>query len=116
MLKKILNLFILLSFCLVVEAGHNFSNEDGEHSNMVNDNSLSQVVSTLEDPGCEDEDCHDESDHCLHHCSGLHNLSATTHKIVLNYPSSQEGKMSWFFINLYKRPSPEPAKRPPVHS
>ncbi len=117
MLKKILSLFILLSFCFVIEAAHDIPKTDVSHLDNI-DSALSTVVMVaVNHKDCEgNNDCHDEEDHCMHHCNGLHNISSISYKIILIKPSNFEGKTLWYFSNHYKMPNLEPSLKPPLFS
>lgn len=119
MINRLVTLFILFSFSFAA-AGESFEsslvhNEDKGHQSIENlDHSLSTIKA--DDFGCEDEDCHDDGSHCIHHCSGLHTL--VEFKLLFKFDSLTEAhsKVSWYYNNHYQEPALNPSIKPPLFS
>lgn len=67
---------------------------------------------------CHDDDCHDHSDHCIHHCSGLHyfvELSSSVKELSRELVN-KDGKLVCYFNLHYEEPFLDPALKPPLYS
>lgn len=118
MFKRYTSLFILLSFIF------SFSNEIGstsfDHSYTlsIKDGMYSVVYVTLssECEDCHDEGCHDNASHCMHHCSGLHNLLENKQASNLSNGIDISSKVTWYYNFSYDEPYLDQALKPPLFS
>ncbi len=120
MFEKLLTILILVSFISSVHAGieelHNFS-QASDHSIVSASSSMN--ISNIKSIDCEDcqhDGCTDHSEHCSHHCSGIHNAVSNNSEVSISNPTEIETKVLWYFRNHYKTPFLDPALKPPLHA
>lgn len=65
---------------------------------------------------CSDDLCHAEEGHCLHHCSGIHNIINTKPTVKIHKFSFSNNKESWYFLFHYEEPALDPSLKPPLFS
>ena len=76
-------------------------------------------ISTIKSVDCEDcqnDGCADHTEHCSHHCSGIHNVVSNSNEVSISIPAEIETKVLWYFKNHYKTPFLDPALKPPLHA
>jgi len=120
MINKLLSIFILTTFCF------NFYSELLDISSERNtgieySSSVDKTTSVTTNQAniineCHDNDCHQTDDHCVHHCSGIHNLITNSENISLKINILETKKNNWNYKNLYLSLFIEPSLRPPLFS
>ncbi len=120
MIGKFFSLFILISFLFSSFAESNGIHEltssfESETSNIGSFLAVSQIISAdCED--CQESDCGDHTEHCSHHCSGLHNIAPFQSQTSLKSPTGINNKVFWYYDHHYKTPLLDPALKPPMFS
>jgi len=121
MFKKLWLLFILTTFItgvfgesVAVPSGHESEIQSSVEAPQVGAAALSSLDTDCED--CEDKDCHSSAAHCMHHCSGLHNIVVSTVNVLLSNSFRINSKISRSYSFHYQEPSLDPALKPPLHS
>ncbi len=120
MIGKFFSLFILISFLFSSFAESNGIHEltssvESEVSSVGSFTTASEIVSAdCED--CQENDCGDHTEHCSHHCSGLHNIAPTQSQAALKRPTGINNKVLWYYNHHYKTPFLDPALKPPMFS
>lgn len=116
MMKKLLTIFILALFSISLFAESN----SGESSSKTSFNSYvksaKSVVKNVDCKDCETKNCHDDDDHCGHHCSGLHNVVTANSQSSIIIITRKFLKTYFSFNQFYQKPLLDPALKPPTHS
>ncbi|MDH5581454.1 MAG: hypothetical protein OEY33_06060 [Bdellovibrionales bacterium] len=120
MFKKLTSFTVLLTLVFAIFAESDAistigdSHEEVSVSSFYGHTASVAVDSELSDG--KDEHCPDGDSHCVHHCTGLHNLILTEHKVSISNQSRNFGKVTWYYKNHYISPFFEPALKPPLYS
>ena len=118
MSKKLLSIFILISFAFGLSNEVRAVSFDHDETTSIKAESYSTTnsINTADCEDCHDDGCNDHDTHCAHHCSGLHNLIQTKKTINLKNQSGIDSKITWYFNFHYDEPFLDPALKPPLFS
>ena len=120
MFKKLFTIFILISFMSSVHAGmeeaHNTSQSDDHATVSANSTTKVSTIVSVDCDDCRSDGCADHTEHCSHHCSGIHNIFTETIRISFSGPTEFETNKTWYFNNHYQTPSLDPSLKPPLHA
>ncbi|OUR95447.1 hypothetical protein A9Q84_16575 [Halobacteriovorax marinus] len=122
MFNKFVLIFIFTAFFSGVvgeSMGNAFDHEEDNSqlvakTNTILASEISYVDSDCND--CEDESCHSEGAHCVHHCSGVHNVVITNKSVALSSSLYRSTQILWKYYFQYSEPSLDPALKPPLFS
>ncbi len=117
MIGRFFSLFILISFLFSSFAESNGIHEltssvESEISSVGSFTTASEIVSA----DCQENDCGDHTEHCSHHCSGLHNIAPAQSQASLKSPTGINNKVLWYYNHHYKTLFLDPALKPPMFS
>lgn len=120
MFGKLFTIFILISFISSVHAGteelHNFSQPNDHSISSANSTLKVSTIKSVDCDDCQNDGCADHTEHCSHHCSGIHNAVSKNSDVSISTPGEIESKVLWYFNNHYKMPFLDPALKPPLHA
>ncbi|WP_372655985.1 hypothetical protein [Halobacteriovorax sp.] len=63
-----------------------------------------------------EEGCKDKADHCIHHCSGIHNLLHFRSPVTFSDQEIRNIYLQWSYQHDYSEPHLDSAKKPPLFS
>lgn len=116
--KKVLSIFILISFVFGLSNEVSAVSFDHDETISIKADSYNSTnsINSEDCEDCHDDGCHDHDTHCAHHCSGLHNLIENKQTTSLKYESGIDSKTTWYFNFHYDEPFLDPALKPPLFS
>lgn len=120
MISRIASFLVSIAFSLSVFTGDNeaFSFHVDEQATVKADHSLgyTTVICSSDCEDCHDEGCGHGTEHCVHHCSALHNILLLNQKLAISNPSIEGEDALWDYQLLYTPPVLDPALKPPLFS
>jgi hypothetical protein len=120
MMKQVFSLIIFFAFSLSVftSAHEAFSFHEESEISVQTEHSVgyTTVIKSSDCDDCEDDGCGHESEHCIHHCSGIHNLLPQNQSLTVSGPSAIDENKLWSYNIFYTSPVLDPALKPPLFS
>lgn len=120
MLKNCVSIIIFLAFSVSTFSStkelFSFHGEEKVESKIEHSLGYTTIISTSNCDDCQDEGCNHEAEHCIHHCSGIHNILPHTQTLSINNPFWGIVNGSWDYRFLYTQPILDPALKPPLFS
>ncbi|PIK13709.1 MAG: hypothetical protein CES88_16090 [Halobacteriovorax sp. JY17] len=78
--------------------------------------SAASLSSSVHHSHQEESDCEDSSDHCIHHCSGIHNIFQFSTNVALGNGLVDSLNKVWFYTHHYCEPFLDSVVKPPLFS
>lgn len=93
------------------------SSEDSKKDFKEVSNKKRSTAYATSEEDCHESDCHTKSEHCVHHCTGLHNLSQRSfHNTLVVISFAHVSKSLFSYENHYRDPYLNQLIKPPKFS
>lgn len=118
MVNRILPFLLLLSFVFGVsskiEVAHDLEISSHDKIEKVRQVNLTSIVKASNCEDCHEKQCDSHaSDHCSHHCNGIHSFYVWRVLISLQVPDVLKNHDGWSLVSTYKSRVIEANLRPP---